>query len=381
MHCIRTATGSQSVRNPHRTLLESVPSHPPAPWLIRLPQVFCDLEPEVLATLGAAVVKKPGRDYRLVRCADPAALHRSAAAKFVSWNLPLHHTWPCQPREIPGFVEKAAQALAAKFSGRQPQTVQIGALDPGVSGRYFRTLASNLRGRLLQIMPTAAGAIRDAESQDPRLTTLYCLLGKEGLFCGMQSPLESGGFHPGGTRFIRQDGPDTISRAGAKIAGALHHLRLYRKPPPEGTRWLELGASPGGMTAELLARKYRVTAVDRAPLDARLHGLAGLRPVVADAAVFRPSHGESYGAVLSDMNGDPAASLTNVIRLSHWLEPGGLVVFTLKTSGISGFAELNRLEESAILTAAAAGLRKIDITHLTYNRHEFTVFFEKTPAR
>jgi 23S rRNA (cytidine2498-2'-O)-methyltransferase len=370
--------GSRSVRNPHQKLLESAPLHPPAQWLIRLPQVFSDFEPEVLDALGARVAKKPGRDYRLVRCADPTDLQRSAAAKFVSWNLPLHHTWPCQPRDINGFVEKAAQALARKFSGMQPQTVLIGALDPGVSGRYYRTLASNLRGRLLQIMPPAAAAVRDAESQDARQPTLYGLLGKEGLFCGMQSPLESGGFHPGGTRFIRQDGADTISRAGAKIAEALHHLRLHRKPPPVGTRWLELGASPGGMTAELLARKYRVTAVDRAPLDLRLKHHAGLRSVVADAGLFTPPPGESYGAILSDMNGDPAESLARVIRLSHWLDPGGLVVFTLKTSGITGYEGLQSLDESTVRTAAAAGLNRIAITHLTYNRREFTVFFEKT---
>ena len=131
------------------------------------------------------------------------------------------------------------------------------------------------------------------------------------------------------------------------------------------------------MTAELLTRKYRVTAVDRAPLDARLAGHAGLRAVIADASEFHPAAGESYAAILADMNGSPAASLANVIRLTRWLVPGGLVVFTLKTSGSPDFSALNQLEETTLKTASAAGLRQIAITHLTYNRREFTIYFEK----
>ena len=45
------------------------------------------------------------------------------------------------------------------------------------------------------------------------------------------------------------------------------------------------------MTAELLARGYRVTAVDRAPLDRRLENAPGLRMVLADAATFQPGAG------------------------------------------------------------------------------------------
>ena len=82
-----------------------------------------------------------------------------------------------------------------------------------------------------------------------RTPNLFCLVGKEGLFCGLQSPAASNGFYPGGTKFIRQNTPDTISRAGAKIAEALHYLQLKKTPPPAGSQWLELGASPGGMTA------------------------------------------------------------------------------------------------------------------------------------
>jgi len=348
-------------------------------WLLRIAGVFADSEPEILRALEAKPLKRLEGGYLLARLANPALLRVSATAKFVRWNLPVHHSWPCSPPAIPGFIEKAAQALWRKFGGCQPQTILVGALDPGGSNRYYRALASNLRGRTLQLFPPAA-ALRQAEDQDSLAPTLFCLVGKEGLFCGSQSPALSNGFYPGGTRFIRQNGPGTISRAGAKIAEALHQLRLQRLPPPAGSHWLELGASPGGMTAELLARGYRVTAVDRAALDARLDRARGLQAVVADAASFQPARGTAYDAILSDMNGDPLDAITRVIRLAGHLRHGGLVVFTLKLPGVADFAATNAIEAEVVAAAAAAGLRLLARTHLTYNRHEFTLFFDRQAA-
>jgi hypothetical protein len=359
-------------------ILEAI-IHPPSSglWLIRISEVFADCEEEILRTLTAVRVKKLGKEYHLVRLAGPGLLHHSTAAKFVRWNLPVQHSWPCCPQETPGFIEKAAQALFRKFAAAGPQTVRVGPLDPGGSGRYYRTLASNLRGRTLQLFAPQAAAIRDAETQDGRVPTLFCLIGREGLFCGLQSPEQSNGFHPGGTKFISQNAAGTISRAGAKIVEALHHLRLKRPLPAAGSHWLELGASPGGMTSELLARGYRVTAVDRAPLDPRLAHAPGLVSVQADAATFRPAAGLVYDAILSDMNGDARESISQVVRLSRFLKPGGLVVFTLKTPGAKSVDEINALEEVVVEAAAAGDLLVFATTHLTYNRHEFTLFFER----
>lgn len=362
---------------PQRILENTVRKSSSASWLIRLSEVFAGLEADIIQGLEAESLKKLGRDFHLIRVRNPETLHHSAAAKFVRWNLPVHHSWPCCPKETPGFIEKAAQALFRKFGGENPQSIVIGPLDPGSSNRYYRTLASNLRGRTLQLFPPAVGALRDAEAQDGRAPTLFCLIGGEGLFCGLQSPEASNGFYPGGTKFIRQNAPGTISRAGAKIAEALHHLRLHRAPPAAGSHWLELGASPGGMTAELLARGYRVTAVDRAPLDKRLENSPGLTAVLADAATFCPGKAISYDALLSDMNGDARESIAQVIRLSQYLRAGGLVIFTLKLPGVANFEEANALESSVVQLAAAAGLRIFARMHLTYNRHEFTLFFER----
>jgi 23S rRNA (cytidine2498-2'-O)-methyltransferase len=193
----------------------------------------------------------------------------------------------------------------------------------------------------------------------------------------MQTPRAANGFYPGGSKYVANDSPDTISRAGAKIAEALHYLRLHRPPLPPGTHWLELGACPGGMTSELLARGQRVTAIDRAPLDKRLTGRPGLTFIHADVANFRPTAGAVYDALLSDLNGPPKESVDHVIRLSPWLKRGGLVVFTLKVPRVENLAEPGVLFRKIVKMAADSGLRPFAQTHLTYNGHEFTLFMER----
>ncbi len=366
--------------HPSRRMSAPIPEpNSTKPWLVRIPDVFEAFTAEILEATGVKSGTKLGSGYHLIHLADPSSLHGSDAAMFVRWNLPVEHSWPCNPQKMDGFIEKAAQTLLRKFGDRQPQALLIGLLDPSSSNRYYKTLASNLRGRALQLFPTLPVAPNDAEAQDATKPTLFCLIGREGLFAGMQSPQQSNGFYPGGTKFISQNAPDTISRAGAKIAEALHFLQLHRKPMPGGSHWLELGASPGGMTSELLKRGHRVTAIDRAALDTRLDREPNLRFIHSDVATFRPPPSTTFDALLSDLNGDSLESLQQVLRLSANLTESGLVVFTLKTAGITTFNETIGLYQEAVRRADAAGLHLVARTHLTYNRQEFTLFFERMP--
>lgn len=342
--------------------------------LVRLPELFAGITDDLLDRFGTLSRTPLGRDYHLIRTrlADPV---RSAEMSlFVQWQLPMEHTWPCHPRKMDGFIEKAAQTLWRKFGERSPQGIFIGTLHPTSPDRYFKTLASNLRGRVLQLFPALpVGAV---EEQDPERETLFCLVGKEGLYCGMARPREANGFYPGGSKYIDRDAPDTISRAGAKIAEALHYLRLYRPVPREGMCWLELGACPGGMTSELLARGYQVTAIDRSPLDPRLNDRPGLKFVLADVSDFQGDPLTRYDALLCDMNGPPEDSIAQVIRLSRTLKKGGLIIFTLKVPRFETVVGPLAWYHLIVATAESAGLRLIAKTHLTYNRHEFTLFFE-----
>ncbi len=362
--------------------MEAIPHAPaPASWLIRISELFAEHSADIIRDLGGTLAKRMGSEYYLLKVPAEFSIQGKDSAFLIRWNLPVEHAWPCNPEKMDGFVEKAAQAVFRKFGSRNPQALFIGQLDPSSGLRYYKALASNLRGRTLQLFPETVASFREVEAQHSRRDTLFCLVGKEGLFCGMQSPLKSNGLYPGGTKYISQNSPDTISRAGAKIAEALHFLAMFRPLPKKGAAWLELGASPGGMTSELLARDYQVIALDRAPLDKRLDGHPGLRFSPLDAADFRPTASMRYDAILSDMNGDPRAALGQVLRLAKNLKPGGVVIFTLKTQAINGYTEILKLHRDAQEMVVAAGLRVIATTHLTYNRHEVTLFLEHDRAR
>ena len=345
--------------------------------LIRISESFSALAGEVTEILEAENVKRLGSGYYLFQTEFPERIRSSVAARLIRFHVPLEHSWPCNPEKMEGFVEKAAQALYYKFESRNPQTVLVGQLDPGAPRRYYRALASNLRGRALQVFELPDGAPETAEAQHPRKESLFCWVGKEGLYCGISTPVDAGGFHPGGTKYIAQGLDNTVSRAGAKIAEGLHFISMYRPLPAEGAHWLELGASPGGMTSELLKRGYEVSAVDRAPLDARLGGYPNLTFLKGDVAEFVPPRGIRYDAILSDMNGVPRQAIGLVTRLKDFLKPGGLVLFTLKAAGAESLAEMAELESEVLEIAAGNGFSLIAATHLTYNRQEFTLFFER----
>jgi hypothetical protein len=333
----------------------------------------------ILDRFGATSRTPLGSEYYFIKTSTPAAIRQSEASLFARWNLPVEHSWPCNPQKMEGFIEKAAQTLWKKFGSRNPQQIIMGQLNAGSPDKYYKGLASNLRGRTLQLFPKLP--VADVESQASETPTLFCMLGKEGLFAGMQSPKACNGFYAGGSKYAVHQSPDTISRAGAKIAEALHYLLLYRPPIPAGSRWLELGACPGGMTSELLTRNYQVTAIDRAALDTRLDHQPGLEFFRTDVALYQPAPETVFDALLSDLNGEPEESMAHITRLSKNLKPGGLVVFTLKSPKLDTLSAPLALRDDIVRRASRAGLRLFAQTHLTYNRHEFTLFFEKDRPR
>lgn len=346
------------------------------PWLVRIPNIFAPVAEEVLERFQATSVKPLGTDYYFVKVPDGKVFRRSDAAMFAQWNLPMEQTWPCNPQKMESFIEKAAQTLLDKFEHRKPQTLIVGRLNAGSPDPYYKHMAMNLRGRMVQLFPPFK--IKEVEEQDPTAETLYCLVGKEGMYAGMQSPRDSNGFYAGGSKFVGGDSASKISRAGGKIAEALHYLLLYRPAIPAGRRWLELGACPGGMTSELLARGYRVTAVDRAMLDPRLDGHRGLKFVQADVQRFEPKGDELFDALLSDLSGDADEAIEEVARLAKYMHRDGTVIFTLKVPRVESAQGPIHLFKEIVDIARGEGLRLFAHTHLTYNGHEFTLFFERT---
>ena len=346
-------------------------------WLLRIPEVFADLRPGILDALGVRACKELGA-CSLVKLPAGVSPRGGVAGIFVPWCLPVEHAWPCDPGKTVGFVEKAASALARRFAGRNPRTVWVGVLQPGPGDGWFKRLASNLRGRCLQLFPDSAMPLADAGLQRPDEAALFCMVGAGGLYAGMASPRECNGFHPGGIHHFPKSAGTSISRAGAKIAEALHHAALHGEPPEKGARWLELGASPGGMTLELLNRGHHVTAIDRASLDPRLAGAEGLEFHQRDVTKWHPKRGRKFDALLCDMNGDPLEAFAQVSRLSAYLRDGAWIVFTLKTTGREGMDGLLQLHGKVVANAEAAGLHHLATSHLSGNRREFTMWFKRS---
>ena len=347
--------------------------------LVRISAAFEGVVEEMKNRLGAVEVKKFPGGFRLWKVPSLEAMRESPVSSFIRWILPMHHIWPCNPAKMDAFIEKAAQTMLTKFGEKAPQALFVGALNPSSPDPYYKLMASNLRGRMKQVF--GLFPVNEVEAQDPNQKTLFCMVGREGLYCGLASPKWCNGLFPGGTKFVPHDTDDMVSRAGAKLVEALHHLRLFRTPPKEQSRWLELGAAPGGMTQELLSRHYRVTAVDTGKMDARVVGQPGLIVVKKNVAEFTPMADWNYEALLCDLNGSPFDSIAHVARVSKALVRKGLVIFTLKLPKVETLDEPLSIMSSVETDAAAAGLRLIARTHLPSNRHEMTLFFEKKGER
>ncbi len=342
--------------------------------LIRISEVFAPIHEEILARLGIGSAKRLGTEYWLFSRETPLDLSKLEAGLFVRWQMSVDHAWPCVPEQTEDFLEKATRALVRKFATSPLQQVMVSPLVAGSPHPVYKKLASQLQQNLRQEFCPPRARL-DPEEQEAEALTLFGLLGKEGLFCAMASPRSCRGFYAGGSKYISHNAPHSISRAGAKVAEALHFLRLFHPALPETTRWLELGASPGGMTAELLERGFAVTAVDRAPLDPRVASHPRLEFFAENAATFLPPRGTLYDALLCDMNGSAEESLAIVLSKRAVLRSGALVVFTLKTHKAAGMEEILALHHRVLAQARRGGLELLAQTHLTYNRHEFTLFW------
>lgn len=343
--------------------------------LIRISEVFAPMHEEILARMGISQAKRLGLEYWLFSADELIDVDVIPEGMWVRWRMRIDHAWPCVPEKTLDFLDKATTALVRKFATRPLQQIMVSVLVAGSPHALYKTMAAQLQQRLrAEFSPP--GARREPEEQDPAGLTMFVLLGKEGLFATAATPQECRGFYSGGSKFISHKAAHSISRAGAKVAEALHVLRLYRSPLPEGAHWLELGASPGGMTAELLERGFYVTAVDRAPMDPRIAEHPRLEFHAENALTFEPARGENYDALLCDMNGSAEEALAMVLGKISYLRRGALVIFTMKAHKAATVEDILHLYQRVLAQAMRGGLQLLARLHLTYNRHEFTLCWE-----
>ena len=170
----------------------------------------------------------------------------------------------------------------------------------------------------------------------------------------LASPVKSSPFVNGACLF-EEDHIDPPSRAYLKLWEALVRFGRW---PAAGEQCLDLGASPGGWTWVLAKLGADVTAVDKAPLAARVAAMPGVTERRDSAFGLTP---EPVDWLFSDVIAYPDRLLALVRR---WIDAGAAryIVCTIKFQGATD-------HDAAEAFAAIPGGR---VLHLFHNKHELT---------
>ncbi|WP_094092358.1 SAM-dependent methyltransferase [Legionella clemsonensis] len=167
---------------------------------------------------------------------------------------------------------------------------------------------------------------------------------------------------PQGQCFFIEDKINPPNRAYLKLWEALTLLEKY---PKQGEWALDLGASPGGWTYVVQSLGAKVTAIDKAPLDAKIAKLPGVNFLQQSAFALEPAHVErSYDWVFSDIACYPERAYT---LINKWIESGKArqLIFTIKLQGKTDLASIKPFQ----------AIPNSYVTQLFYNKHETTFFY------
>ncbi len=182
----------------------------------------------------------------------------------------------------------------------------------------------------------------------------WTLLGRDTLLASTRC---SSAFPNGEVRFV-EDRRGPPNRAYLKLWEA---LTLLGQRPSAGQHCVDLGAAPGGWTWVLQSLGARVTAIDKAALDADVAALPGVEQQRQSAFAVPP---DSLGTV-DWLVADIACYPERLLRLVHrWREAGTCdrFVCTLKFQGATDHEVTRRF----------AAIPRSALHHLSHNKHELT---------
>lgn len=347
-------------------------------WLIHVSKEFLPLWQQRLTDeVGSAIaVKKIASDFYQLHTPSmvtPSFLQQTIFPRFI---LPIQYMWPTKVAQK-GMIEKCAQGIASKFQDQTFTNVVVFSVE-----RKNQTLASNVRGRLLQVLDTKLELsakkeqrllwTKDPTTQDPKQKNLIVAISEKCIWAGILSPQLSGSFFAGGRRYVGIGNEDTASRAAAKFVESAEVFRLNGYKLPERKNYLELGAAPGGITSELVLRKNNVWAVDKAAIDSKLLANPLVHFVQKDAREYKAN--VFFDALISDLNG-PAPIAADICRQhSAQLNAHGYLLFTYKIHAVELF---NEEFQKILASFKQANCKFLFGKHLYNNKQEITLFFQK----
>jgi 23S rRNA (cytidine2498-2'-O)-methyltransferase len=238
-------------------------------------------------------------------------------------------------------------------------------------GKTLSTLARKLTVPLRQTL-RQAGVMLPKEQKRAPVLHLFLLSGQQG-YIGLSypennSPLENG--------IMRLKFPNEApSRSTLKLEEAFIQFipkQEWDKRLGGGLNAVDLGASPGGWTYQLVKRSMMVTAIDNGPMAESLMESGQVRHLMVDGFKFEPQRKNVYWLVC-DMIEQPQRVAE---RIGDWIINGWCqeTIFNLKLPMKKRYETVSEILASMEQRLADAGIKyRLQVKHLYHDREEVTV--------
>ncbi len=267
------------------------------------------------------------------------------------------------PGERLGPIVRTARSLGTRFRDlwlEMPDTNE---------GKALSALTRPLRPHLEKALGGAGVSIDEPGAQE-RLHAFF--IGSAAAYVGVSAIANSAPWPMGIPRLRSPRGAP--SRSAMKLAEALLEFvpDAARRIEP-GMTAVDLGASPGGWTWQLVQRGFMVTAVDNGAIDPPLLETGQVRHRREDAFAYRPP--EPVDWMVCDVVETPS----RVARLAaRWVAEGWCreTIFNLKLPMKKRWEELERCR-ALIDEALGGGRYYLRMKQLYHDREEVSVYLSR----
>jgi 23S rRNA (cytidine2498-2'-O)-methyltransferase len=254
---------------------------------------------------------------------------------------------------------------AARAMGKRFAALHVDMPDTN-DGKALSSLTKPLMPHLEKAL-RKAGIVFDDEAAEDRLHVFF--VGGRACHVGI-APIANSSAWPMGIVRLRMPSA-APSRSTLKLAEAIGEFldekeRAKRLAP--GTTAVDLGASPGGWTYQLVQRGIMVTAVDNGPMDAKLLDSGQVKHRRDDGYHYKPA--EPVDWMVCDMVESPSRIAKLVAR---WIAEGWCreSIFNLKLPMKKRWEETLRCRQIIDETLGGGGYF-LRFKHLYHDREEIT---------
>jgi len=258
-------------------------------------------------------------------------------------------------------IVAAARSLGGAFAALWIETPDTN------DGKALAALTRPLTAHLERALRKAKVAFDDDEAEE-RLHVYF--VGGRAAYVGVSTVANASTWPMGIPRLRMPSGAP--SRSTVKLAEALLEFMPARKFEP-GLAAVDLGASPGGWTWQLVQRGFMVTAVDNGPMDAALLDSGQVRHRREDGLRFRPP--EPVELMVCDIVESPSRIATLVAK---WIAEGWCreTIFNLKLPMKKRWEEVLRCR-AIIDEALGGGGYYLRMKQLYHDREEISAYLAR----